>query len=289
MRYLLGIVSALMIGVVYSTASLIQKSIVRKTDTSAALIGQLVRKPLWLLSVVGSGILVFTFTLIGQLLIGPTLIPGLAAFGLILLPLGASRFLGEHNGRREYAGIASIIIGVFFLSTSSLSVDSRTLPWEESSFTLATIWYIGALTALSLLLLLAGLLLRKASGLRAILYSISGGICYAASNIIVFPISHRLTLLSGGLLDRAGWLFLIFSGLYLVAVNVYAITITQKAFSLADVSKLIPIQQVPIQLIPIATHFLLFGGSFTSPYQIFSVVIALVCILFGSAALGRES
>ena len=58
-----------------------------------------------------------------QYFIGPALIPGFMATGLIVLAIGSIKIVGETLNKEEILGIALIIIAIFLLGISELSIE----------------------------------------------------------------------------------------------------------------------------------------------------------------------
>ncbi len=289
MRYLLGIISGLLVGIIYNSSSLIQKYTVVNRDKDKPLLRQLLKHPLWVISILGSGVLAFAFTIFGQMMIGPTLIPGLAALGMIIIPIGASKYLNEKNGLTEYAGITMIIISVILLSFSRLSIDTESIQWLSEDMFLRTLRYIGGLTAAAVVLLIGGFMIRQKLHFRSILYSVSAGIALAIGNILTAPLSHQMTLMSRHSAGRNNLVYFIVLLIYIVAVNAYAVIIMQHAYTLSHVSVLMPVQQTPIQIIPILSHFYFFDAAFPSTYAKIAVPVAVIFILAGASALSSKS
>ncbi len=284
MRYLLGVAAALLVGIVFNAAALMQKVAVRRADHSKPLMGQLLRDPYWLGSVLGSVVIVLPLTLAGQMAIGPTLIPGIAAIGMILLPFGAARFAGEKNGIREYLGISAIILGVICLGSSRLSIETEKVQWLDPGFLRLTLLYVGSLSAAALLCAVSGSVVRRGS----LLLIISSGFLYAMSNIAVSPVSYQFSQLVREGVSGTHMPYLIISTLYFLLVNAAAVVLTQRAFTSGDVSKLIPVQQVPIQLVPIILHFGLFGGTLPDTLSLVVLIPGVMLILVGASVLGRK-
>ncbi len=289
MRYFIGIMIGLSVGIIYAASALAQKYTVLKADHSKPLMKQLIKSPLWLMSVVVSGAFILVLMVVGQSFIGPTLIPGLSAIGMIIIPIGATRFIGEKNGLKEYLGIGVIIIGVFLLSISKLSIDTSLVPWMEPAFFSKTLWYFGGLSCVAVLALILGLTQKRRPFLRAILFSLSGGFLYGLSNILLAPMTYHASVFTQYGIEQVNLPYLIISSVYLLLINAYAVSITQKAYALGHVSILIPIQQIPIQIVPIISHFWFFQGVFPSTFSRVSVPIAVLLILIGAAALGNKS
>lgn len=61
--------------------------------------------------------------MLAQSKIGPAIIPGLMAIGLIVLTIGAVRLAGESFDSGDIAGILLIIAAVTVFGLSQLSVD----------------------------------------------------------------------------------------------------------------------------------------------------------------------
>jgi len=124
LTYFLGIIFALLAGIVVYIGALIQKSVINKHSNDPKFIRNLVRSPIWfmglLLQIVIGG-LVFYF--IAIIFIGPALVPGLMSVGLIVLALGSVKILKETLGKEEVIGISVMIAGITLIGFSELSID----------------------------------------------------------------------------------------------------------------------------------------------------------------------
>jgi drug/metabolite transporter (DMT)-like permease len=111
----LGIVAAVAASALYNTSIALQALEAREVGAEhamrASLIGRLVRNPRWL-AATALGLAGWPLE-IGALLLAPLTVvqPCLASGLVLLLWLGVTR-LGETPGRREYAAVAAIVIGV---------------------------------------------------------------------------------------------------------------------------------------------------------------------------------
>ena len=125
-RYILGVFVAILAGIIIDLGIILQKKIINEHKDDEEYIKNLIRSKEWLLGItmqvaIGGGILY----LIAILLIGPALVPGLMAAGLIILAIGSVKILNESLKTSEIIGIISLIIGILFLGLSSLQIDSN--------------------------------------------------------------------------------------------------------------------------------------------------------------------
>ena len=88
-----GVTLAILSGIAHNVGDLLQKKAVK-----------LIRKPLWLMGFVIHMGLGTTFFLLAQVRLGPALIPGLMAFGMIVLVIGSLWILKERLGFGEITG-----------------------------------------------------------------------------------------------------------------------------------------------------------------------------------------
>ena len=87
--YILGIIFAILAGCTTNIGLLFQKKVVNQVPDEAKLMKTLIKNKLWLLGIIlefGIGSIFFILT---QSFLGPALVPGLMASGLIILALGS--------------------------------------------------------------------------------------------------------------------------------------------------------------------------------------------------------
>jgi hypothetical protein len=99
------------------------------------------------------------------------------------------------------------------------------------------------------------------------------------------PLAGQLGLLATGGLGLLGWLTVGGAGLALAAVNFGAIAIAQLALRRGAASMVIPLQQLPVQLLPLVFHAALYRGSFGSASKAILLASGLVFLLVGFFAL----
>lgn len=113
-------------GVAHNIGVLLQKKAVNQLGAGEErFFARLVRHPLWLAGFVihmGLGSALF---LLAQARLGPALIPGLMAAGLVVLVLGSIWILKERLGFAEIAGIILLVTAITMVGLSRLTIDVR--------------------------------------------------------------------------------------------------------------------------------------------------------------------
>jgi drug/metabolite transporter (DMT)-like permease len=111
----LGIICAIGASALYNTSIALQALEAREVGHEHALrvslIGRLVRNPRWLVATL-IGLLGWPLEIVALLLAPLTVVQPCLASGLVLLLILGVTKLGETPGRREYASVAAIVVGV---------------------------------------------------------------------------------------------------------------------------------------------------------------------------------
>ncbi len=281
----LGILLAITAGVCLNVGFILQKKAVNDISPEARskkLIGTLLRKPIWLLGLVvqilGSAVLV----MIAQFFIGPALLPGLMASGLIVMAVGAAKILNETLKRAEYIGIALMIIAIIFLALTGLSVDVEGTNLLDPGFlTRVSIFTI----VLFAVIVACEIVQRKVERRRGMLLALQSGTFLALANFWVSPFSVNLAHLFGGTLVWPDEFILgLVGGLLLAITNVLAISVLQKAFTCAQASNVVPLQQVPINIAPVFVYFGIFllapPSVYATPFLIAGIALIIISSFF---------
>jgi drug/metabolite transporter (DMT)-like permease len=117
-----GIAVALAAACCYELAYVVQALETRRAgggaQIEATLLGRLLRRPRWVagtaLSGVGAVLQIWALTLAPLTVVQPTL-----ALGLVLLLVLSATVLGERVGRREWVGVAAIVVGVVLVALTA--------------------------------------------------------------------------------------------------------------------------------------------------------------------------
>ena len=290
LKYVLGVATAVLCGISMQAGIIIQKKAVNNMpveDRALHFMRTLIKNPKWLGGLVleyGLGTAAF---LIAQSLIGPALVPGLMASGLIVLAIGSVKIIGEALSPSEYAGIALMIVGISLLGLSELDIsvavvrDRLAAPGTASRVAVLTI----GLFALWGVTHLGSLWHARR---RGILMAFSNGFPFAISNFWVSPLlAVFATVMTGnGNLKQIG-LFVLASAI-LVGCNVFGVWQTNEAFRFAQASNVIPVQQMSVQITPILFYFYVYALKSPKTMSGAFIIIGIACILLAAFLLGRR-
>jgi len=282
--FLLGIILAMLSGIATNGGQLLEKKTINALDPGAKLTS-VVKKPLWILGeVFENGISIVLF-LIAQLYIGPSLIPGLMAVGLIVLAIGSVKLLNEKLNRQEYMGILLLVVGIIALGFSGLQINIVTLQVTDFIFLFQTTLFT---VILFVAMIVCYSLQKTRPEVRGILLGLSSGFMYSLSNLWIAPLLAIIDHVLGGGSSIGEILFFVVACVILILTNLLSIIFLQKSYQGGQISRIIPIQQVPIQIVPILIFFLVFSLPIPSVLTIPFAITAVALILYSSALLSKR-
>lgn len=271
MTYFLGILFALLAGVVVYIGVLMQKHVINKHSNDPKFIRSLAKSPIWimglLLQVVIGG-LVFYF--IAIIFIGPALVPGFMSAGLIVLALGSVKILNEKLGKEEILGILLMIAGVSFLGLSNLSIDVFTFNILDSGFILRIIVFTIVVLCLAVIF---EVLRRKHEKNKGLLMAIESGLVLSLNTVWASPGTTVVTHVVDGIIIEEEIIFGIIIGIILLLILAIGITIGQISLKYGQANILAPLNSAPIQIIPIIAFFIIF---LSTPPNILSVIFMII-------------
>lgn len=289
-KYLLGVAVAVLCGVVNNVGVLLQKKVVSDLPPefrSRGFMRRLLTNPLWLLGLflqVGLGAVTM---MIAQGLIGPALVPGLMASGLIVLALGSVKLIGETLNRSESIGIGLMILGILCLGLSGLDIGldrvRAALAWSDTLvriavFTVSLFLLWGGIHAVSL----------KTARRKGIIMGFSNGFLYALSNFWISPLLAVIALVLTGKGSFGQIVIFALASLILVSTNLLAIRQIQEAFKFGQAGNIIPVQQIPIQIAPILVYFFAFALKPPSHLAGALIILGVSLIIVSGFLLGRR-
>jgi protein-S-isoprenylcysteine O-methyltransferase Ste14 len=286
---LLGIIFAIVSGITNNIGNVMQKKVVnevnRNSDTNAKFFKSLVRNPLWLTGLVLQMAIGAVFFMLAQLWIGPALIPGLMAVGLVFLAIGSVKIVGETLKTPEIIGILIMIVGITLLGFSELFIDIANFNMLETGF----LWRLSLFTvALTLISILLFVLSKKIERYQPILLAILSGFMFAISNYWISPLMGVIAKVFAGQFMAGELILFIAASIILPLTNVIGIGVLQRAYTRGQASNLIPIQQVPIQILPILIYFAVFLFPAPSDLSILLAIVSVVLIIGSSFLLGQR-
>ncbi len=283
--YWIGVIAAITAGIAFNLGMVIQKLAVMKTSRDTGLMHRLIKSPLWLSGFALQFIVGTPLNMLAQSKIGPALIPGLMAVGLIVLTIGAVRFAGESLDLVDITGILLVIAAVTVFGLSRLSVDMQLIDLWAPAFLLRLGLFTAFVAALSLV---CQLLQRKNDRLRGILRTLNAGLLLSQSNLWLGILMAFLIKWGNGTLTFPDLVFIVIASGIVFLGSMLGIAQTQRAFQVGEASKLVPMQTVPVQILPIAAYFLVFRLSPSTPLAVPLALGGTVLVLLGAALLARR-
>ncbi len=284
--YWLGVTLAISSGLSNQFGTVLQKKVVNELPDESKLMRSLIKKRLWVLGLIlqyGLGAVLY---MMAQLYIGPALIPGFMASGLIVLAIGSIKIVGETLNKGEIFGIVLMIIAFFLLGMSELSI-------EITSMNLLEILFIIRVLSFTLIVILISIICymiqRRNNRFKGILLAIISGFMFVLSNFWVSPLIGVIGNVLSGAYNLAEFMLFIFSVIILILSNFLGVFTIQKSFTVGQASNLVPIQQVPTLLAPIAIYFLIFLLTPPSFLSIFYLIFGITLIIISSFLLGKRS
>lgn len=283
--YLIGVTAAIMAGIAFNLGMVIQKLAVMKVSRETSLMRQLVRSPLWLTGFALQFFVGMPFNMLAQSKIGPAIIPGLMAIGLIVLTIGAVRLAGESFDSGDIAGILLVIAAVTVFGLSQLSVDMQSIDLWEPAFLLRLGFFTVVVAALSLV---CHFIQKTNVHLRGILRTLDAGLLLSQSNLWLGILMAFLAKWGAGTFASLDLLPVVIASGIVFAGSMLGIAETQRAFQFGEASKLIPIQYVPVQILPIAAYFIVFRLGSSNPFAVPLALGGIVLVLSGAVLLARR-
>lgn len=283
--YLFGVTAAIIAGIAFNLGMVIQKLAVMKASHETGLMRQLVRSPLWLTGFALQFIVGMPLNMLAQSKIGPAIIPGLMAIGLIVLTIGAVRLAGESFDSGDIAGILLVIAAVTVFGLSQLSVDMQSIDLWEPAFLLRLGLFTVVVAALSLI---CHFIQKTNVRLRGILRTLDAGLLLSQSNLWLGILMAFLAKWGVGKFSSLDLLPVVIASGIVFAGSMLGIAETQRAFQFGEASKLVPIQYVPVQILPIAAYFIVFRLGSSTPFAVPMALGGIVLVLSGAVLLARH-
>jgi hypothetical protein len=288
MSYLYGVVLAVASGVFNNVGTLLQKKVVNDLPAEAKeqrFFRSLVKNPLWLAGLLFQLAIGTVFFMLAQIYIGPALIPGLMAVGLIILAIGSVKLIGESLTRTEVIGITLIMAAIFTIAFSELVIDIVVFDFLETGFLMRVTLFTSAIVATILILEASH---RKWTRIRAVARALMSGLFIAMSNYWIAILMATIVHVFDGTFVLLELVLFAISAAILVLDNIFALGTLQSAFLSGQANLIIPIQQVPIQIIPGFVFLLIFFLPIPSALSLVLFFGGVGMIVMSSFLLGRR-
>ena len=284
-RFVLGILAAVTSASAINLGLVLQKLAVTRAG-AGKLFPRLFRDRRWLAGFALQLLLGAPLNLAAVGLLGPALVPGVMASGLVVLALASARWGGERIGTREALGIGSIMAAVAAFGASGLAVDVFARNPAGTELLGRSALMAAAMVALGSLVPCVPALSGRArvtSG-RAIALAVASGAWMALSNFALGVAQGAAAWLDSG---PAAAATLAVSAIAVLAANVFAVAMIQGAFVSGKASAVVPVQQVPIQIFPTLVFFFVYAPFAPSALSLVLAGTGIVLVLAGAWLLAR--
>jgi hypothetical protein len=284
-NYLLGVGAAILAGMAYYSGMVLQKSAVSRLQDQSRLMYRLIRTPLWMEGFAIQFILGVPLNLVAAALIGPAILPGLMATGLIALVIGSIRLSHETFGWTDAAGILFVMGAAALLGFAGLGIDMKNVDYHDFPF-------LSRLVSFSLLVasfsVTCHLIQRKNNPLRGIFRTLDAGFLFVQSNLWISVMMGLVYRWGDGLFSTRDLVPAIVATAIAATGSILGVTETQRAFQVGDATRLVPIQAVPQQILPVVTFFIVFQLTPATQNAIFLAGGGVILVLLGSTLLARR-
>lgn len=283
--YFWGVSAAILGGVAYNLGMVFQKVAVRRLEDHHRLMFQLIRNKLWLMGFAIQFILGVPLNMFASARIGPAIIPGLMATGLIVLVIGSIWLGHESFGLTDAAGILLVMSATALFGFSGLGIDMKTVNLYDLTF-LSRLMAFSVLVAF--LSVICHVLQRKNTNFRGILRTLDAGLLFVQSNLWLSVMMGFFDRWWRGTFTVSDLIPVTIATLIAASGSILGVTETQRAFQVGDASRLIPIQAVPQQILPLITYFAVFQLSPSSENAFLLAGAGVALVILGSTLLARR-
>lgn len=284
--YFIGIILALIAGIIVQIGVLIQKYVINKHSDDPKFIRSLVKSPLWilglLLQVIIGGL---GFYFIAIILIGPALVPGLMAVGLIILAVGSIKILNEKLGKEEIIGILLMIAGVTLLGLSELTIDVFAFNIFDSGFIFRIIGFSIIILFISIVI---EILRRKYARSKGLLLAIEAGLILSLNTVWASPGSTVVAHIVDGIIIEEEIIFGIIILIVIILILAVGITVGQISLKYGQANVLVPLTNVPIQVMPVIAFFIVFLSIPPNALSLIFVMIGFALVTTSSFLLAKK-
>jgi hypothetical protein len=289
LHYLVGVAFGILGGILTQGGQLLEKKAVNtvRNESQERYLRRLVRNPIWICGFIfgiGGGTVAY---ILAQSMIGPALVPGLMAFGLIILAIGSVRMNHEELNASEITGIFMMIIGVFLLGLSGLEITT-----SQVNATLANrpaLVRIGLFTGgFFLLFLFVRSLISHIKNRKGILIALGNGFLSCLTDFWVNPLIAVIFIVLQGR-GTTTQIVIFFVACIILTTSASFITWqNQLAFKVAQASNIVPVAQVPIQISPVVVYFFVFALTPPKGGSVFYILSGTILTIVAGFLLGRR-
>jgi multidrug transporter EmrE-like cation transporter len=285
--YIIGVVFAILAGTIASSGNILQKNAVNKIPKEKRdekFMRTLVKSPSWVIGTIMCYVISAVFMLLAQNSIGPALIPGLFASGLIVLAIGSVKLIGERLKTVEFFAVILIVIAVLILGLSELDISAD----EIGTIDLFLMIRIIIFSIIILILWIFNTILSKKDiKHKGIVLSIAAGYQFILSNVWTFCLLISINSISRGSALSLDIMMLCLALIIIILNNYLGIKQTQEAYKYAQASQVQPTQEVPKQISTVFIYFFVFL-KMASGISISFIITGSILVIVGGFLLGKR-
>jgi hypothetical protein len=178
-----------------------------------------------------------------------------------------------------------MIVGIFFLGFSELFINMASTNILDVGFIIRISIFTGLLLILGLVCELFQRTLEKYKGILLITIS---GLLFSINNLWMSLLMATVSHLYSGIYVKGEIIYIIIAIVMIPSLTLISLIKSQHAFKYGQASYLIPIQQVPFQIIPIFIYFLVFLLMPKNYLSIVYMIIGISLILVSSMLLVKR-
>lgn len=286
--YIVGLLMGILCGVANNIGMLLEKYVINKIpieERNKKFFRKLVTNKVWLLGFSLDIGISTIFYIVGQLLVGPTLMPGLGAFGLIFMAIGAVKLIKEKFEIYDLIAIISLIVAITLLGFSGLLIDVPDYNFSEHGFLIRSAIFIAINVGLILILEITQ---RKSIQFRGFALALISGLYAMMQNFVIsFTTAAMIPFFSGNITIFWG-ITLVVAGVISILTPILSIAKMQNSFKHTDARLSIPIREVPVQIGPAFVFISVFALIPPNIYSLPFLYIAIVLIIISSFLLGKR-
>ena len=288
-HYLTGVAFGILGGILTQAGQLLEKKAVNEVRKGSheRYLRRLIQNPVWVFGFVfgiGGGTVAY---ILAQSMIGPALVPGLMAFGLIVLAIGSVKMNHEELNASEIMGILLMIIGVFLLGLSGLEITTT-----QVNATLANKPALARIAFFTggffLLFLIVRSLISQIKNRRGILIALGNGFLSCLTDFWVNPLIAVIFIVLKGKGTTTQTVIFILACIILTTSGSFITWQNQLAFRLAQASNIVPVAQVPIQISPVVVYFFVFALTPPRATSVFYILAGTILTIVAGFLLGRR-
>jgi len=124
---------------------------------------------------------------------------------------------------------------------------------------------------------------------KGVLRTLDAGILFSVSNILLSVLTIYLVDWAAARFTIKLFSYVLVASALVAAASMLGIAETQRAFAVGEASKLLPIQYVPSQILPVIAYFAVFQQRPDNARALPLTLLAIACVLTGSILLaGRQ-